>query len=167
MCNPAVAVRAAQLHDCDAIYQVHVSSIREQCAKCYNETEISKWAGRQDPSRYQTFIKYQEIFVAESQGCVIGFGHIACIDVTGTMEIEGLYVSPQSVGKGVGRLLIRQMEDIARQKTCSVICVRATLNSVGFYTHCGFEAIEETVHCVGDGTELKCLRMKKLLEIAS
>ena len=165
-----VTIRVANQCDAKSIYSVHVRSIREICSKSYSETEIEVWSGRQSQNRYQRFMESEEevLYVAENPTGIIGFGHVGpCKAVTDsqqgrTMEIKALYVAPGEVNKGIGQLIMEEIERKAKQCLCRELVVYSTINAVGFYEYCGFIKIEES-YSIGDGLSLKCHRMTKQL----
>ena len=155
--------RLATLQDCEDIYQVHVSSIRQVCSKCpaYTSEQIELWAERQSKERYQRFIETGNILVAVNNNKVVGFGHF---DKQGDlMETKGLYVSPDSIGRGFGKLMMTEIEIQAKNTGCSGMIVSSSVNAVGFYKKYGFVNEEESVHHEEGSISLQCVKMVKNL----
>ena len=86
--------RSAVLNDCQAIYKVHVSSIRSVCggSGLYTPQQIDLWVNRQSVDRYVDPITTDRVMVACEIGndLIVGFEFID----DNTMEIKTLYVSP-------------------------------------------------------------------------
>eukprot|EP00118_Oscarella_pearsei_P008816 m.47350 g.47350 ORF g.47350 m.47350 type:complete len:164 (+) comp33775_c0_seq1:186-677(+) len=162
-----VTVRHAVEDDADAIYKVHVSSIRRGTGGHYSAAEIEEWSGRQNTDRYKTFIRRSEIYVAEKEGSIIGFGHIdlteGCEMPNRLGQIRGLYVVPEEMGRGFGKVLLCELVDVAKKHGSQELTVLSTVNSVGFYKRQGFELQGEEHHTVGNSLSLKCFAMKKTL----
>lgn len=168
----SAVVRPAQESDAGDILDIHVSSIKDLCSKSYSPEQIQVWSNRQCEENYKRFIKEQDkygaFYVVEMEGRIVGFGHVklpsAANEAVG--DVMALYVSPRESGKGLGKLLLNALEISVRQAgvKCLYLRVCSTLNAAGFYEKCGFVAMKETLHSVGDGTDLKCTIMCKKLE---
>ncbi len=92
---------------------------------------------------------------------VVGFAQFEqCPGEPDTMEVCGLYVSPDFARKGIGRELFRYKESKAKAEGCVVLKVNSTLNARPFYKAEGFHTIKEDIHSVG-GQSLLCVFMRK------
>ena len=157
----SVEIRDAQETDADAIWRIHTGSIEKLCSTHYSKTDIEQWTRRQAPEKYVKFIGQDDFIVAICEGRVVGFGHMgACEDreklvPSIELEVKGLYVSPEAVGRGVGRALFGELERRAVERGCRQLTVCSTLNAIPFYESCGFVVVKEVFHCVG-GHSLRC-----------
>jgi GNAT superfamily N-acetyltransferase len=152
-------VRPAQESDVDAIYRVHSDSIRSLCRERYTEREISAWIAFRPPEAYRQAFATRELFVAEWQGKVVGFGQLD----PRRGEIEACYVAPEAVGSGIGAALLRRMEEQARRRGHAIVHLNATLNAETFYARMGYRWLGAARHRVAEGMELDCVRMQKVL----
>jgi ribosomal protein S18 acetylase RimI-like enzyme len=78
-------------------------------------------------------------------------------------EIQGLYVSPQSAGQGIGTHLMRILENRAREMGIEMLQLFSSLNAVSFYERLGYQAREELKHQLSPGIERAGVRMEKKL----
>jgi len=78
--------------------------------------------------------------VASINGNVVGFASLA--DATGWLELEDLFVDPAFVRQGVGRALILDVAEQARQRGVSRVEVDANDHALSFYEDVGFVALE-------------------------
>jgi N-acetylglutamate synthase-like GNAT family acetyltransferase len=91
------------------------------------------------------------VYVAELDGRVAGWIHVCArplVQVDRAAEIEGLVVDETCRGRGIGCLLVRQIERWAREKECSTIYVRSNIirqKAHGFYERLGYENIKTSL----------------------
>jgi N-acetylglutamate synthase-like GNAT family acetyltransferase len=152
-------IRRATQEDREAVWRVHGGAIRETCASHYSPEVIEIWAGRLRPEKYAEAIDRYEFFVAEEDGVVVGFGELG----QEAGAIQGLYVSPSVKGRGVGRELLRTLEERARAYGLKSLRLTSSLNAVAFYERAGFRAVEELTETIGPGVERASVRMFKEL----
>lgn len=158
--RPAEAiVRPALESDVDQIYRVHGDSIRALCRERYGEREIAAWIAFRPQDSYRTAFASRELFVAEWQGRIVGFGQLD----PRRGEIEACYVAPEAVGSGIGAALLGRMEDEARRRGHVFVHLNATLNAEKFYSRMGYRWLGPARHRVAADVELDCVRMEKAL----
>jgi putative acetyltransferase len=153
-------IRRAMQGDKEAIWRAHGSAIRGKCAAHYPPEVIEIWAGGLRPEKYAEAIDRYEFFVAEEDGVVVGFGELG----QEAGAIQGLYVSPEAEGRGVGRELLRTLEERARAHGLKSLSLTSSLNAVAFYERAGFHAVEELTETIGPGVERASVRMFKELK---
>jgi N-acetylglutamate synthase-like GNAT family acetyltransferase len=153
-----LTIRRARQEDKEAVWRVHGRAIREACASHYPPEVIETWAGRLRPEKYAEAIDRHDFFVAEEDGAVVGFGELG----REAGEVQGLYVSP--AGRGVGRRLLRRLEETARACGLKSLRLTSSLNAVRFYERAGFEAVGELKETIGPGVERASVRMFKELK---
>ncbi len=152
-------IRRATQEDKEAICHVHGRAIRGTCAGHYSREVVETWAGRLRPEKYAEAIDRYEFFVAEEGGVVVGFGELG----QEAGAIQGLYVSPEVKGRGVGWRLLCTLEERARAYGLRSLRLTSSLNAVPFYERAGFEAVEELTEAIGPGVERASVRMFKEL----
>ena len=152
-------VRPARESDVEQIYRVHGDSIRALCSERYGEREIAAWIAFRPQDSYRTAFASRELFVAEWQGQIVGFGQLD----PRRGEIEACYVAPEAVGSGIGAALLGRMEDEARRRGHALVHLNATLNAETFYSRMGYRWLGPARHRVAADVELDCVRMEKAL----
>jgi putative acetyltransferase len=152
-------IRRATQEDREAIWRVHGAAVSVTCASHYSPEVIEIWAGRLRPEKYARAIDRYEFFVAEEDGVVVGFGELG--QEAGV--IQGLYVSPSVKGRGVGRDLLRTLEERARAYGLKWLRLTSSLNAVTFYERAGFRAVEGLTETIAPGVERASVRMFKEL----
>jgi len=80
------------------------------------------------------------VMVAECSGRVVGFYAVRPVDRQ-TVELDGLYVNPPRIGRGVGLALTEHAANWARGKGFRRISIQADPHAAGFYRHCGARAV--------------------------
>lgn len=91
------------------------------------------------------------VYVAVRDGRVVGWIHVCVrplVQVDRAAEIEGLVVDEACRGQGIGRLLIRQIEQWVGEKGCDTIYVRSNIireRAHGFYQELGYENIKTSL----------------------
>ena len=91
------------------------------------------------------------VYVAVRDGRVVGWIHVCVrplVQVDRAAEIEGLVVDEACRGQGIGRLLIRQIEQWVGEKGCDTIYVRSNIIREGahvFYQELGYENIKTSL----------------------
>ncbi len=147
-------IRQMQESDGQAIYELHIASIKQFCSPFYTPDAIQAWIDLKSPNDYKTN-QDNIILVAQSDDEVVGFAHVRLSQ----KAIKGLYIKPGFEGKGFGKALLREIEKMARESGVEKLELNATLNAVGFYEAMGYRKIEDAVHKLKGGVELKCVRM--------
>lgn len=155
----AAVVRSARESDVDEIFRVHSESIRTLCRERYGEREIAAWIAFRPSESYRAAFASRELFVAEWQGEIVGFGQLD----PRRGEIEACYVAPEAIRCGIGSALLVRMEDEARRRGHSVVHLNATLNAESFYERMGYRWLGPARHRVAADVELDCMRMEKAL----
>jgi GNAT superfamily N-acetyltransferase len=131
-----------------------------------------------------SLIDDQTYFVAELDGTLAGcggwsrrntlyggdqrpVGPASLLDPTmDAARIRAFFVAPAAARRGVGRLLLAECTRAARAAGFRSLTLMATLPGVPFYRALGFNADENVVDTLPDGTPLRFVRMSRLIEEA-
>jgi diamine N-acetyltransferase len=84
----------------------------------------------------------------------------------GEMKLEQLYLLPELHGKGLGRLMLRHVEEQARARGRSTLVLQTNkrnTNAIAFYRKAGFAVREEAVFDIGNGFVMDDYVMEKVL----
>ena len=94
--------------------------------------EATAWASRLILAGMERKLRELEIWVAELDGAVAGWGAIRgdCL--------EGLYIAPEFASRGVGEELLGMLEVLMRQAGVPKVCAEASTNAVNFYLRRGY-----------------------------
>jgi hypothetical protein len=141
--------------------QARRDAILAKAAGHYSPAILDAWAASVTPERIertqnQMNERQSIMLVAEADGEVVGFG----MAIPPRQELRALYVKPNPIG-GVGRLLLRSIEDQAFQ-LCDALACDASLNAVAFYRVNGYAELGPVDHVLSSGVAVPCVRMKKL-----
>ena len=90
------------------------------------------------------------VFVAESNGVVVGFAAVEP-RMDGETELDALFVDPKARRHGIGRLLIKHCAGIARTRQSVALYVVGNPHAEEFYLACGFNLIGTTETRFGTG----------------
>ncbi|WP_267642025.1 GNAT family N-acetyltransferase [Haloarchaeobius amylolyticus] len=155
-----VTLRPASREDMPAVASLHEASARELGRTHYDEQQVLAWSGRKDPEKYPYDEPGEHFVVAELDGEVVGFGHLAVEDG----EVRAVYVSPDAARCGVGSALLAHLEATARDAGHDDCYLWASLNAVAFYRQAGWTVVEsDVVETSGNGVtaELPVKLMEK------
>lgn len=152
-----ITLRRAVQADCEAIATLHAASIRALGTTHYSPEQIGSWSAHITPQRYLRAVETGDFVVALEGDRMAGFGEMH------DGEIGMIFVDPARARKGVGSMLLRELEQIATTRAVERLTLCASLNAVPFYAARGFvPAGSVTWHSPG-GLELPCLHMEKRL----
>lgn len=132
-------IRKARIHDAAAIAQCRKKAILAIDRQYYDEVQIGVWADAQTPGKYFAPIDAGEIFVAAEDASLYGFGWIKFDPA----EIRAIYVAPEHQGRGLGRRLLRFLEDELFAVGVEEIILDASLNAQSFYAKYEYRAGEQ------------------------
>jgi putative acetyltransferase len=145
-------VREATASDVEAIRTVHAASIRELGTAAYDAEQVAAWASGVETATYADIDSADVSFVvAEDEGTLLGFGSLsfspaddygAAVDA----EVTGVYIHPSAARRGVGSLLLAELERRARGRGVGTLGLMSSLNAVPFYETHGYERVEEHDH---------------------
>jgi putative acetyltransferase len=153
-------IRIAKQEDSEEIWRIHTSAVREISDSHYTAQEIKVWADAEKPEHFKESIRNNEFYVAEENGSVIGFGIL-----TRNGGIEGIYVKPDVVRRGVGKEILKKLEGRARELDLTTLHLDSSLNAVPFYERAGYEQQQQQAkHSLASGDEMACVRMIKELK---
>ena len=131
-------IRSATQEDARDIHDLHCRSLRQLWSSHYSDEQIEGWIAGRSPKGYLPGISEGEMFVAVEGSSVLGFGHA----VPGV--IKAIYVAPEAVGRGVGRLLLERAMAIASGDGTKLVRLQSTLNAESFYRHFGFSSVRRS-----------------------
>ena len=157
--NMEITFKTATIDDCEALCNIHVSSIRELCKEHHPDGEIEVWSTGRTPERYKNHIHNQYVLIAQHKNTAVGFGTFN----KKTGEIIQLYVHPEYAGKGVGSRILENILNIAGKADLNEIHCSSSLNAEKFYLKAGFKAGEKCINFINGG-KVTCIPMRKSIK---
>ena len=124
--------RLAMREDANRLYDIRRRSILELAPPTMPAAEAQAWASKLTLARIEQKLRELEVWVAELDGGVVGWGAIRG-DV-----LEGLYVAPESAGQGVGAGLLDTLEGLIRDRGFHCVRAEASANARDFYIRRGY-----------------------------
>ncbi|MCK4410428.1 MAG: GNAT family N-acetyltransferase [Candidatus Eisenbacteria sp.] len=131
-------IRVARESDAREMHDLHARSVAAFCRGHYSDDQVKVLLIGRTPEGYLPAIEHDEMFVMESDGRMVGFGHAT------QGEVQALFVDPDWAGRGVGSALLEHALRLAERGHDGPIQLKSTLNAVGFYEAHGFVEVEPT-----------------------
>jgi len=128
----AVVHRLASLDDAAILFEVRRRSILQLAPPKMSVADAGAWAGQLTLAGMQQKLRDLEIWIAELDSVVAGWGAIRG-DV-----LEGLYTAPECAGQGVGAALLDRLEELMRGRGFEAVRAEASTNALGFYLRRGY-----------------------------
>jgi ribosomal protein S18 acetylase RimI-like enzyme len=101
------------------------------------------------------------IMVCEVDGIPIGVGRAHFIS-EGEAQIRSISVEPEWEGKGIGSIVLKELEKIVKTKGAKRIIIHARNNAIEFYKKNGYKAVEPSYTLFG---EIEHTLMEKIIGI--
>lgn len=134
-------IRRATDEDMEGIHDAHMRSIREVCVKDHGEEEIRGWGYREFCNKWATSIKHHHVWVVELDNKIYGHAYIRIYEELAEKlaYIYGLYLTPEFIGKGLGKKLLTLMLKVASEEKVITIKLDSTITAHEFYKSFGFK----------------------------
>lgn len=123
----------------------------------YPEHWIKHWES--DLTVTADFVRDQHVYVAEVEGEIRGFYALCVTEPGSKAELEHLWVTPASIGTGIGKELFLDAMEKAAALAVRDVEISADPNAAGFYKRMGAMQIGE-VDAPIDGQPRKLPRLK-------
>lgn len=156
-----VSIRPFTAADAEPFLKVHHAAVRGTAATDYPASVIEAWAPTIRDAHIehvradQTGIK----IVAEHDGEIVGIGEVA----PHAGELRACYVSPLHGRKGIGRVIVTELEAIALRKGASSLWLDSSLTAEAFYQQLGYKVVERGEHRLANGVRMACIKMSRNL----
>ena len=149
-------IRKFRNQDAKQVCNVLRRSQKEVLSKYYKKVIIDTFCKRITQKRMIQRAKEQEIFVAVEGKRVLGINGLI------GNEIRRFHVLPNYHGKGVGKLLMQNVERIARERGIRKLIVKSSINAEGFYKKMGFKRVRKIMEAV-ENVRFPAILMQKRL----
>jgi len=128
----AAVHRPARLDDATRLFEVRRRSILELAPSGMSVENAEAWATRLTRSGMERKLRELEIWIAELDGVIAGWGAIH-----GDF-LEGLYTAPEYAGQGIGAGLLNRLETLMRGRGFGAVRAEASSNAKSFYLRRGY-----------------------------
>src|SRR6185436_1112042 len=155
----AVTIRRAIPEEAATLTQIALDAKRYWG---YPEDWIRHWES--DLTIASDFIREHHVYVADDEGEIRGF-YALCVGDS-KAELEHMWVTPASIGTGVGKELFLDAMERAAALNVKAVELSADPNAAGFYSRMGATQIGETDSVI-DGHVRKLPRMKIDSDVAT
>lgn len=163
----ATVIRAMGSNDARAVLELHAAAVQRLAAGCYSQAILDAWAAAPVDDELVAFFQRnpdgETRIVAERGGRIVGFAALVAV----TSELRACYVHPDAARSGVGRCLVRRLEDIARAAGLQKLWLEASLNAAPFYRALGFRSLgrgSHQLHRSGRDIPMPCVKMEADLQ---
>jgi putative acetyltransferase len=126
--------RPAIRKDASRLYDIRRRSILELAPPTMPAAEAQAWASQLTLAGMERKLRELEVWVAELDGVVGGWGAIR------GGHLEGLYIAPEFAGQGVGVGLLELVERLMRGRGIQTVQAEASSNAREFYLRRGYRA---------------------------
>jgi putative acetyltransferase len=152
-------LRPAVAEDVDVVERIQVDAIRHGTGDHYEADAVEAWAGAFNRDGFAEKVHRDEVWIVEDGGRVVGYVSLA----PSTFEIDSVYVAPEAAGRGVGRVLMEHILDVAREHRLETVWLDASSNAIPFYQRMGFVVTGEDGSRTRCGVTIRCTRMARLV----
>ena len=133
-------IRPALDDDAADISAVILRALRETNAKDYTDEIIARVELSFGPDAVRALIANRTVFVATIGNRVVG---TASLDGS---VVRTVFVAPDVQARGIGKLLMAQVEHIARSRNIPVLTVPSSVTAETFYGRLGFKSVRDSYH---------------------
>lgn len=151
-------VRFFNKADTQALIELFRETVHRVCCADYSVEQLNAWAPAFiDASAWEDRLFKSYTLVAEDNGLILGFANLESDG-----NIDMFYVSAQAQGKGVGKVLLKRLEDHAKDLKLNKLASDVSLTARTFFQHSGFLTEKEYIK-VRNGIEFNNTLMSKKL----
>lgn len=133
-------IRPALSDDAAEISAVILRALRETNAKDYTDEIITRVEQSFSPDAVRALIAKRTVFVA-----IIGGRLVGTASLDGAV-VRTVFVAPDVQARGIGKLLMAQVEHIARARDIPALTVPSSVTAETFYARLGFKAVRDSYH---------------------
>jgi len=137
-----VKVRLFEEADTDELYGVIMRSFDTALlAKVYEESMHDIWTGIYTKKYISGMAKIKHLYVALSENKIVG---CAAVSLEESMAyVSAVYIDPQCQGKGIGKILMKTVEQDEISKKTGKLFLHALLTAIKFYKKQGYYSESE------------------------
>ena len=133
-------IRPALAEDAADISAVILRALRETNAKDYSDDIIARVEQSFGPDAVRALVERRTVFVA-----TIGSRLVGTASLDGSV-VRTVFVAPDVQARGIGKLLMAEIERIARERNIGSLTVPSSVTAERFYARLGFRAMRDSYH---------------------
>ncbi|MEA9358224.1 GNAT family N-acetyltransferase [Bacteriovorax sp. PP10] len=151
-------VRNFHKTDTKTLIELFRETVHRVCCVDYSVEQLKAWAPDFiDDSVWESRLEKSYALVAEENGLILGFANLE-----NDGNIDMFYVSAESQGKGVGKVLLKHLENHAKDLKLDKLTSDVSLTARKFFQHSGFLTEKEYIKVRNDVEFKNTLMSKKL-----
>ena len=155
-----MSIRKATKEDIEPFKKVIKASVLVMCADYYSQEQLEALLGQFPASEvYEKWINDRLLLVAEENGNIVGFAQYS----PNISLIEAIHVDPLSTKQGIGRKLVKAIEEAALDFDKKKISLESSINAIKFYEKCGYGQIKSSKYKCKNDVELDVVTFEKEL----
>lgn len=151
-------VRDFKTNDLDIVIDLFFNTVNYINSKDYSAEQINVWANK-DRCKGQfvrIFSENYSFILEKSDNKILGFA-----DLSKDGLLNCFYIHKDHQGEGLGKILINQVFEKAKQSGLQVITTESSITAKGFFEHYGFECITAQTRVI-NSVEFVTYLMKKI-----
>jgi ribosomal protein S18 acetylase RimI-like enzyme len=138
-----ISIRQVNPSEADTLTQIALSAKRHWG---YPEHWMELW--KPELTFDAGYFETNESWTAEVDGQPVAF--YTLLDKEGIAWLENLWVRPEDMSRGIGRMLFHHALQVARRRGYGIFQLEADPNAVGFYEKMGMHKISERKYKLDD-----------------
>lgn len=158
-----VEIGPATEADAARIWKVRTAAITGLCGGHYPAEIVNAWAAVPLHQGFIDLLREMPFFVGRNAHGIVASGFL---DLE-RARVEGMFVLPGFTRRGIGRAILRRLEDVARAEGLPRLSLDSTLNAAPFYARQGYVELSAGSWHHPGGFDIGCIHMQKLLEAGS
>lgn len=156
-----IIVRRLHPEETRIFLEVHHAAVRGIAAVDYPSEVIEAWAPlpitQRHVERALSNSDSELRFAAISAGEIVGVGAV----LLNRHELRACYVAPGAARCGVGSAIVRELERTAVEHHLTCLQLDSSLAATAFYLRLGYRILEPSIHRLGSGQPMACIKMRK------
>lgn len=154
-----IKVRQCEVGDVRDVSRIIINNLMVINVIDYGKFAAVQLARFYTPALVLDYARHGEMYVAVERNQIVG---------TATLEdnrVRNVFVHIGRHRRGIGRILMQHIEEMARQRGKKGPILHANISAVDFYRKHGYEQVGEVEERIGDA-RIKMISMQKALSVA-
>jgi GNAT superfamily N-acetyltransferase len=161
-----MAIKPLGVDDWAGVRYVHTSAFRGLAGTHFSETEVDAFTQYARSQDYADRLLLENLHTGWLDGELVGTAGWTPADDCGSQaRITSVFVRPLFTRMGLGRRLVLDAEARARAAGFQRLCVRATLNCVGFFEKLDYDVTSYGVQAIMSDQPMPVTYMRKRLPL--